>query len=266
MKILRKIRTLSRVLRKLGIWAVLRLIFQKVSGVAHVNSNVAFDPAGLNLSTSPKHAIFSFCQIDPALLDSYDAEFEEYMRDFELRLKKPRSTFFEEIFDLGPNMGQFLYLWIRFFKPKLVIETGVAAGASTNTILSALDKNGYGRLESIDITSRVGELIESRLKVNWDLHVINPKVGSSAIGSILKGKQEASLFLHDSDHSDEWQITEFEAATTYLPKGSLIAFDDVTNALINYVETRYPEVKTLVFDENRKYSALFLADTSLKES
>ena len=266
MKILRKIRTLSRVFRKLGMRAVLRLIVQKVSNSARVASHVAFDPAGLNVSSSPKLAILSFFQVDPVLLDSYDTEFEEYIRDFELRLKKPRTTFFEEIFDLGPNMGKFLYLWIRYFRPKLVIETGVAAGASTNTILSALNKNGLGRLESIDITSRVGELIDPKLKANWDLHVINPKVGSSSIGSILKGKYEASLFLHDSDHSEEWQVIEFEAAITYLPKGSLIAFDDVTNALVNYVGTQYPEVKTLIFDENRKYSALFLTEASFRHS
>ena len=43
-----------------------------------------------------------------------------------------------------------LYLLVRKYKPKVILETGVANGISTYFILKALHLNGSGKLISID--------------------------------------------------------------------------------------------------------------------
>ena len=47
--------------------------------------------------------------------------------------------------------GKFLYFIVRCAKPAFMIETGVAHGVSSWTILNAIHKNGYGKLYSIDL-------------------------------------------------------------------------------------------------------------------
>ena len=43
-----------------------------------------------------------------------------------------------------------LYFFVRYYKPKVILETGVAAGFSSLAILKALKKNKYGKLYSSD--------------------------------------------------------------------------------------------------------------------
>jgi len=52
---------------------------------------------------------------------------------------------------LSPLEGPIIYTLIRCLKPRIVIETGVANGASSTFILSALEKNNLGKLYSIDL-------------------------------------------------------------------------------------------------------------------
>ena len=50
----------------------------------------------------------------------------------------------------GGGNTDLLYFMVRFFKPRTVLETGVAAGWSSQAILTALDKNESGTLYSSD--------------------------------------------------------------------------------------------------------------------
>src|SRR5262245_53001084 len=62
--------------------------------------------------------------------------------------------------------GERLYAIIRKFRPQLAVETGVCAGFSTAFILQAMQKNGSGRLHSIDLPEVVGE--EYGKEVFWE--------------------------------------------------------------------------------------------------
>jgi predicted O-methyltransferase YrrM len=55
---------------------------------------------------------------------------------------------------VSPLEGPIIYTIIRCLKPRIVIETGVANGASSTFILSALEKNNLGKLYSIDLPSK----------------------------------------------------------------------------------------------------------------
>jgi len=55
---------------------------------------------------------------------------------------------------VSPLEGPVLYCIIRATKPEIIVETGVANGASSTFILSALEKNNKGKLFSIDLPSK----------------------------------------------------------------------------------------------------------------
>ena len=150
-------------------------------------------------------------------------------------------TVYETLADY-PNLGQMhmrknqvLYAIVRLLKPKLVIETGVAAGISSAYILKALDCNEQGKLISIDVGRKqfdgillpsdkpVGWLVPDELRGRWTL-----KIGSSK--QLLQpslGKEEVDVFLHDSEHSYENMMFEFETVWQRLRNGGVIISDNV---------------------------------------
>jgi predicted O-methyltransferase YrrM len=141
-----------------------------------------------------------------------------------------------------PNLGhmdkrknQVLYTIVRLLKPKIVIETGVAAGISSAYILKALDRNEQGHLISIDIGQKefngivlprdkpVGWLVPNELREMWTL-----EMGSSKqLLQPLLEKEEVDLFLHDSEHSYENMMFEFETVWKRLRNGGGIVSDNV---------------------------------------
>jgi predicted O-methyltransferase YrrM len=173
-------------------------------------------------------------------------------------ISAPRSQFFNQIFDLGNSMGLLIYCYVRLTKPQRVIETGVAAGVSTSILLEALRRNGDdGELISIDITEKVGEVIPTNLRLNWKLEILGKRNYENSFLSILSANSDCEVFLHDSNHSDEWQLFEFENARTELMNCSVLFFDDVSPSLVRYVKQNYPEFQIYIFDEGRKFSGAF---------
>ena len=140
--------------------------------------------------------------------------------------KTHRQGFFDSIYDLGPELSNVLNALIPAIKPSLFIETGVAAGKSSNVILNLLSENHEGRLLSFDVTEKVGELIDPKNLDLWDLFVLPEIRRKSHFVSKLQSSQEAELFLHDSDHSPKWQKFETEQAIRNLPNLRYILLDD----------------------------------------
>ena len=67
-----------------------------------------------------------------------------------------------------------LYVLIRLLKRWQILETGVGAGVSSAFMLQALDKNGSGRLTSIDLPDEdglSGWVVPAELHEYWDLHL-----------------------------------------------------------------------------------------------
>ncbi len=77
----------------------------------------------------------------------------------------------------------------------MVIETGVAAGVSTNAMLSALQINGAGNLLSLDITLKVGELVDDKLKTRWKLEILPELARENSFAKYLKENNEATIFF-----------------------------------------------------------------------
>jgi predicted O-methyltransferase YrrM len=96
-----------------------------------------------------------------------------------------------------------LYAMIRDRNPSTVVETGVCNGSSALVILSALQKNDYGRLYSVDVPNREklapgrepGWIIPDELRDRWDL-----RLGDSCdhLPEITDESGAVDVFLHDS--------------------------------------------------------------------
>jgi hypothetical protein len=258
MGLILKVTTAVNVFRTFGILEVLKLVVRKLRAQSAESLEVNI-PSGVRvvapeeLSDDLFSAILRASRVEVRLAR---AEYERYRKSFEEKARVPREQFFGSIFDLGPRMSEFLFTAILINRPQKIIETGVAAGASTNTILSALKQNSFGKLFSLDITEQVGELVDENLKPLWQLQIL-PEMGrEKAFVKYLRDNSEATLFLHDSDHSDSWQIKEFKNVVREIPDIELILIDDIGQALINFITLNFKNYEVVVFDENRKFSGV----------
>lgn len=131
-----------------------------------------------------------------------------------------------------------LYCIIRAAKPSLMIETGVAQGKSSALALLAMHHNNKGKLISIDypnpvgallpdgaVTStegkEVGWLVPLYLRERWDLRLGDAK---QLLPKVLKLKtnNKVDIFFHDSLHTYEHAMFEFETAVKHIKKGIMI--------------------------------------------
>jgi len=136
----------------------------------------------------------------------------------------------------GFNEAKLLYTLTRFFKPQIIIETGVASGLSSFMFLLALEKNSKGHLYSIDFHTetperkKTGWLVHDNLKERWNLELGDSK---KILPIILDKLKKCDIFFHDSNHSYEHMTWECETVWPYLKTALLCddinqnkAFDD----------------------------------------
>jgi methyltransferase family protein len=142
--------------------------------------------------------------------------------------------------------GCFLYAMIRKAKPLVVIETGVASGVSSYSILQALEDNGKGSLYSIDLPNvslplpkgqNAGFLVPESLKSRWTLKLGDSK---SELPILLDRVGSVDFFIHDSLHEYGHMMFEYEAAWPKLRKGGILFSDDVsfTDAFQDFCKSR----------------------------
>lgn len=124
-----------------------------------------------------------------------------------------------------------IYSLVRLLKPRVIVETGVADGATSAHILRALEDNGEGRLYSIDLPHYLlpagkgpGWAVPEELRKRWDLRVGDAK---TLLPPLLEELGEIDLFLHDSLHTYEHMLFEFRAAWPRIKPGGLLLSHDV---------------------------------------
>lgn len=141
------------------------------------------------------------------------------------------------------------YALMRELKPKIVVETGTANGSMTSWVLAALEKNGIGKLISIDIPPEdgkftmdwsvdkkdIGILIPQEYRHRWhyiagDAKLYLPKVLS---------ENEVDVFIHDSLHTRTHMLYEYNVARTLMKPGTIILSDDIlwNNAWFSFVSS-----------------------------
>jgi predicted O-methyltransferase YrrM len=139
---------------------------------------------------------------------------------------------------------EFFYVAVRLLRPDIICETGVFDGESSATTLLALERNGNGKLISIDLpavdpiessTDRMqdatlpqgclpGWIIPDDLRHRWELLLGDSKV---LLPQVLQKHPVLDIFFHDSLHTFEHQYFEYSAAWPNVRTGGLLLSDDI---------------------------------------
>jgi predicted O-methyltransferase YrrM len=145
---------------------------------------------------------------------------------------------------IWPSWSEFLYMAVRFSKPRVVVETGVFDGASSAVILRALAENEEGELVSIDLPARKiipgstdsmgsqtlppdcepGWLVPDDLRARYRLYLGDSK---ELLPKIFAERPRIDIFFHDSLHTFEHMYFEYKTAWPHLSEGGLLLSDDV---------------------------------------
>ncbi|MEM8494261.1 MAG: class I SAM-dependent methyltransferase [Planctomycetota bacterium] len=125
-----------------------------------------------------------------------------------------------------------LYFLTRCMRPACVVETGVAAGFSSCSVLAALEANGEGRLYSSDFPyfrlpnpeQYVGVVVDEPLKKNWRLYLDGDDAN---LPRIVDSVDRIDLFHYDSDKSYSGRQAALEHVKGALSEEAVIVFDDI---------------------------------------
>ena len=100
-----------------------------------------------------------------------------------------------------------LYSMVRGVKPIRALEIGRSFGTSSMILCGAMNDNGFGKLDSVDIVDTIKPEIRE-LTANFLIeHIIDSKVIKTY--DALKDKKYQFFFV-DGDHSLEYQILDIE--------------------------------------------------------
>lgn len=146
---------------------------------------------------------------------------------------------------------------VRVTKPRVVVETGVAAGISTTAILDALELNEHGKLYSIDLPSELasgttmadglrydkaftngrtsGWIVPEALKTSGRWALLQGDV-REVLPSLLSDLESIDLFLHDDLHTPGHMLWEFNLVWPRLSGGGILASDDVNYGWTDFLE------------------------------
>jgi len=194
-----------------------------------------------------------------ALNPSLWQETQDYVRTFREEAAKKLAG--------APAMGgggnyHLLYFLTRFLRPENVLETGVAAGYSTHAVLSALEKNGTGRLYSSefpyfrlsDPMRYVGILVPDDLKRRWTLGLEGDSVAVPKFLERLSGGID--LFHYDSDKTYAGRKETFQKVRPHLSSRAVVLVDDIQDNYHFRDLVKQGEFENRVFGFEGKYCGL----------
>jgi len=123
------------------------------------------------------------------------------------------------------------YAAVRALAPDCIVETGVANGVSSSYLLLALQKNKRGRLHSIGLADTAflplgkdpGWIVPEWLRAAWQVHLGDAR---DILPCLLEQLGKIEIFIHDSLHTYDHMMWEFETAYPYLQSGGLLISDD----------------------------------------
>lgn len=114
---------------------------------------------------------------------------------------------------------------IRRERPKVMIETGVESGYSSEHFLTSMDAVGVGHLYSCD---PVPSGFYDAYPIVHPRFTFIRKPSQIACPEIFAQVGPIDMFLHDSNHDWETQIWEYHWAWHHVRPGGIIASDDTT--------------------------------------
>ena len=137
------------------------------------------------------------------------------------------------------------YFLSRYYKPKIIFETGVAAGYSSYTFLQAIKKNNIGKLFSSDFPyfrlenpeQYIGIVVPNDLKKNWRLEVLGDNKNFEKFRYEF---DKINFLFYDSDKRYLSKKKFFKKIDKYINKDTIIIIDDLHNDsfFFEYIEEK----------------------------
>ena len=156
---------------------------------------------------------------------------ERFFNNLKLKNFPSREKPYPIDYSINYDSRKFLYILCRIIKPKNVIETGVAYGLSSLYILKSLKDNNFGTLYSIDSIFRpwqtremIGSIILEELRDKWKLLIGK---SSEKLPEIFNELDQVDIFIHDSLHTYENMMLEFQHAFQKIKHNGIIISDDI---------------------------------------
>ena len=174
-----------------------------------------------------------------------DTKFQNHLADRYQEIRRTPCTVFalDGAGDHNPA-GRLLYYCVRLHQPETAIDTGVLDGFSTACILKGLKDNDKGNLYSIDLPAyeavsgssnmmnfgklppghEPGWIIPEELRSRWEL-----QKGSSRdlLLPLLAKLETLDLFYHDSLHTNEHMLWEYNTVWPFLKDKGVLVSDDI---------------------------------------
>jgi len=129
------------------------------------------------------------------------------------------------------NQREFLNGAVRRFKPKKIVEIGVAEGCSSSIILNAIQDFNNSHLYSIDLSDNIliGECAKRlfpNLLPKWTLYK-----GNIAAKFMEDIGSDIDMVLIDSAHFEPGEILDFIMVLPFLSEGAIIIIHDIANQI-----------------------------------
>lgn len=123
------------------------------------------------------------------------------------------------------------YAAVRALAPDCIVETGIANGVSSSYLLLALQKNGHGVLHSVGLADpaflpaakELGWLVPKWLRASWQVHTGDTR---DLLPDLFAKLGSVDVFIHDSLHSYDHMMWEFDTCYPHLRFGGLLFSDD----------------------------------------
>ena len=129
------------------------------------------------------------------------------------------------------NQREFLNGVVRKFRPKKIVEIGVAEGCSSSIILNAIQDLNDSHLYSIDLSDSklIGQCAKSlfpNLLPKWTLYKGN--IASKFMEDI---GNDIDMVLIDSAHFEPGEILDFIIVLPFLSEEAIIVIHDIANQI-----------------------------------
>lgn len=159
-------------------------------------------------------------------IDRYVRELEEDQAFREELKELTRRSRDRHNCDVEPRYGRRLgwYALVRATRPRVVVETGVDRGLGTAVLAAAIRRNtqeGFpGLVYATDIVPECGHLLGDTGRTYCQI------ILGDSVETLKKFSQPVDIFLHDSDHREEYEWAEFLAIEPRLHAGSIVMSDN----------------------------------------
>lgn len=135
--------------------------------------------------------------------------------------------------DGGTSLAELLWVLTRHRRPEVVVETGVARGVSSAFILDALERNGSGRLWSIDLPpitpdwgNQTGIAVAPDVRYRW---TYIRGAARRRLPYVVSTCGAIGLFVHDGLHTTDNVLFELRTVWPHLEPAGLVVADDANH-------------------------------------